>query len=380
MEKISKPKMQKGKKKIFTIIGVVVVLALIGGIVRGAIVSRANQAAQLNVEKKVPVEIMSVTRGQVQTATRVTGEINPEQQVTVTSKGAGKILRVNVKSGDRVSKGTLLAELEGIEVGLQVEQARNGLDTARTAYDNLLTNKERMDYLYQEGIIAQKDWEDFNLQVKNTESQLRQLEITLALAETQRDNLRITAPIDGVVTSVSIEAGNNLAPGVPAMTIADLGRVYAQANVSEKLINRFKVGDEVNVSVKALEDATFVGQVDSIDLTPNQTRLYPVKVLLENSDNLLKPGMFAQVELKNETREDVIAVPVGAVIDTRSEQFVFVATEGKAVKKLVELGLSDGKNVEIIEGLAEGEELVVVGQNFLNDGDWIEVRNRGEAQ
>ncbi|HHV71660.1 MAG TPA: efflux RND transporter periplasmic adaptor subunit [Clostridia bacterium] len=367
------------KKIIFTIVAVVLVLALLGGVLRGVALRKAQTTAEQNTTKIVPVETALVARGSIETSTKVTGQLAPKQEVQVTSKTGGKILGLYAESGDWVSKGSTLLQLEGVEVGLQVEQARNSLESTRTTYENMLKNKERMDSLYKEGIISQKDWEDFNLQVKNLESQIRQLEISLALAETQVDNLRVEAPISGVITSVSVEEGNFLSPGVPFMTLANLDEIYVEAAVSEALVNKFKPGDKVKVVVQALDKAEFTGVVETVDLVPNQAKLYPVKILLTNKDNLLKPGMFAEVQLRNEYRENIIAVPVEAVIDNRSEQFVFVVEEGKAVKKPVKLGLTDGKMVEILEGLNEGEELIVVGQNYLADQDAVEVRNRGES-
>jgi RND family efflux transporter MFP subunit len=367
------------KKIIFTIVAVVLVLALLGGVLRGVALRKAQTTAEQNTTKIVPVETALVARGSIETSTKVTGQLAPKQEVQVTSKTGGKILGLYAESGDWVSKGSTLLQLEGVEVGLQVEQARNSLESTRTTYENMLKNKERMDSLYKEGIISQKDWEDFNLQVKNLESQIRQLEISLALAETQVDNLRVEAPISGVITSVSVEEGNFLSPGVPFMTLANLDEIYVEAAVSEALVNKFKPGDKVKVVVQALDKAEFTGVVETVDLVPNQAKLYPVKILLTNKDNRLKPGMFAEVQLRNEYRENIIAVPVEAVIDNRSEQFVFVVEEGKAVKKPVKLGLTDGKMVEILEGLNEGEELIVVGQNYLADQDAVEVRNRGES-
>jgi len=367
------------KKIIFTIVAVVLVLALLGGVLRGVALRKAQTTAEQNTTKIVPVETALVARGSIETSTKVTGQLAPKQEVQVTSKTGGKILGLYAESGDWVSKGSTLLQLEGVEVGLQVEQARNSLESTRTTYENMLKNKERMDSLYKEGIISQKDWEDFNLQVKNLESQIRQLEISLALAETQVDNLRVEAPISGVITSVSVEEGNFLSPGVPFMTLANLDEIYVEAAVSEALVNKFKPGDKVKVVVQALDKAEFTGVVETVDLVPNQAKLYPVKILLTNKDNRLKPGMFAEVQLRNEYRENIIAVPVETVIDNRSEQFVFVVEEGKAVKKPVKLGLTDGKMVEILEGLNEGEELIVVGQNYLADQDAVEVRNRGES-
>ena len=342
------------KKIIFTIVAVVLVLALLGGVLRGVALRKAQTTAEQNTTKIVPVETALVARGSIETSTKVTGQLAPKQEVQVTSKTGGKILGLYAESGDWVSKGSTLLQLEGVEVGLQVEQARNSLESTRTTYENMLKNKERMDSLYKEGIISQKDWEDFNLQVKNLESQIRQLEISLALAETQVDNLRVEAPISGVITSVSVEEGNFLSPGVPFMTLANLDEIYVEAAVSEALVNKFKPGDKVKVVVQALDKAEFTGVVETVDLVPNQAKLYPVKILLTNKDNRLKPGMFAEVQLRNEYRENIIAVPVETVIDNRSEQFVFVVEEGKAVKKPVKLGLTDGKMVEILGKFGDG--------------------------
>jgi RND family efflux transporter MFP subunit len=161
-------------------------------------------------------------------------------------------------------------------------------------------------------------------------------------------------------------------------TIVDISTVSVKVNVSEKLINTISVGDEVPIQIEALENSDIVGTVETVSPVADGTNTYPVKIKIENSDGLIKAGMFAKVNFTEQSSGDAIVLPVDVVLTSGDKKYVYIAEDGKPVKKEVQTGLDNGTKVEITSGISVGDEIIVTGQEYVDEKTAIKIVN-GEA-
>lgn len=354
--------MKKSRK--FYLLFIVVISLIIGSC--GV---KSNQEEGEVVVNRIPVETEEVTKGDFTTNLVISGVINPATQVNVMPKIAGgeKIIALNVKDGQKVAKGQIIATLDQSSASIQLKQAQK-------SYDDALKNHERNKVLVEAGAIADTNFEQ-------SESQLEQAKNTLASQEIAFANTVITAPISGVVTNVSVEEGTLASSQTTICTIVDLDNLELNSSVNELQINKIKVGQEVNIDVPSAEGKKYKGTVTFINpLMDERSKSYSVKINIANPQNEIKSGMYAKVELITAVHKDVIMVPRKAVNIRDGENKVFLVEDGKAVLKKVEIGLNNGQEIEITNGLSAGEEIVVTGNEDLVDGDLVAVFNRGESE
>lgn len=311
------------------------------------------------------------------------------------------------------------AQLEQAQVGivnaeLSLESAQAGYNVAKANYDsnyekieNAKTNFERIKKLYKEGIISKAEYEQAELGASDTsivllEAQLSQAKVGLRQAENASnqanasykqaqagyDNskssydqvaqalneLTVTSPIKGIVSSVNIERGEMASNAQPAVTIVNMDKVYIKVDVTENLINKLHKGNEVKVYIPSVNEQVFKGKIYTVSPSANaQTQLYSVEIEINNEDHIIKPGMFARVEFDTDSRNDVIVVRSEAVTEEDGKEVVYVINDGKAEAKEVQTGLDTGGYVEIIDGIEEDDEIIIKGQNYVKNGSLVKV-------
>ncbi|MCG0276637.1 MAG: efflux RND transporter periplasmic adaptor subunit [Thermosediminibacteraceae bacterium] len=382
-------------------------------------------------KEPIPVRVERVATQDLVEYRFFSGTVEAAGQVQITAKMAGRVKEVLVKAGDRVKAGQVLVKLEGQEVESQVKQARAGYQAALANYNKISTqleqevqrlesavrqaeenynnakqNYERMSKLYQDGAISQKDFEGIELQYKiakeqyessreqldimknksvpetmtAAKAQVEQAEAALSAAESALENTMITAPIDGVVGNVDVKVGQLISPGVPVAVVGNTGSMSVKINVTEDVINSVKIGQEVEVSVEAV-GVNLKGTVTSVSPYKNlQTGTYPVEVRITEVPEGVKPGMFARVKLAVSSYPKVLAVPEECVIKKDEKNVVFKVEDGKAKAVEVVPGPTVGGFTVIEKGLEEGMEIVVEGQEYLEDGAPVEVVGKEEGK
>ncbi|RJQ29409.1 MAG: efflux RND transporter periplasmic adaptor subunit [Peptococcaceae bacterium] len=403
------------------VLGVVFLVALLGAGCgsKGEGKSKGDQPGGA-----VAVTTAVVEDGRLTGATTVSGKLEAVASANVVPKMAGKVAAVAVDVGSTVRAGELLVSLDAPELAAAVElaeaslakaenadlpalqnqteagvvNARAALESARINFANAGVDYGRMKELFNAGVIPQQQLEQaekgFNLAKTAYETAQNNLQVaennvnivnnntvpeTIRLFEAQLNqarvnyaNSKITAPISGVVTARNINPGEMAAPTQPVLTIVNLDKLAVQASVSEEQINNLKTGQKVKVKIGAVSDELFQGTVANISLAASPvTKAYLVKIQVPNAKHVLKPGMFAEVELPGKVREGVLA-PRQAL--SRNNE-VWVVSQGVARKKEVTVGESDGEKVIINTGLTVGEEVVTSGQEFLTDGVSVSVKN-----
>lgn len=333
----------------------------------------------------------------------LTGRLRAEAEAHVVSAGGGEIVAVHVKTGDMVQKGQRLVDLDMADQIRQLEQqvaqaeAALAAVTAATAEAELALSiaqreYDRMEPLYREGAISRQQWEQVvdNLEraklavEQQVPAQRQQSEAAVEQARRQLESVRksavVTAPIAGEVAAVHASVGNFAAPGNPLVSIIKRDRLEVHADLTDSQVVQVKQGSQVQVDVPALPGESFAGVVEEVGLFPDaQTGRFPVKIAIPNPDLRLRPGMYAEITVPVEVVEEVVVIPVEAVITRGDDQVVFVIIDNVAHQRVVATGLNDGTNVEIQSGVEPGEMVVVVGQHYLADGAPVLVSNSQES-
>lgn len=239
-----------------------------------------------------------------------------------------------------------------------------GRGQADTAYDTALETYETYQEVVEEGREQAAKQAEFG--VRSAQAQLASTQLQLSIAQSNLTRAIITSPISGVVSARNVEVGQMVSQATMPFTIIQMDPVMVEVGVSETLINKVFPGDEVRVNIQALEDnSALTGTVKAVSPTAGMTGTYTVKVELPNAEELIKPGMFAQVTFVEAEKSNTFVVDKNVVLSDETNQFVYVVRDGKAVKTIVETGLSSGKQIEILSGITEQDELVVVGQEYL---------------
>ena len=293
---------------------------------------------------------------------RAAGRIEPDERrlVTVASRYEGYVERLHVNAtGQAVAKGQPLFEVYSPElVSAQREYAiaAQGVVSLQGADSPAQLGMAR---LVESSLQRLKNWEISEEQIK----------ALVASGETKR-SMTFRSPAGGIVMEKKALQGMRFMPGEMLYQIADLSAVWVVADVFEQDLALVKTGARARVTINAYPDKVFMGTVSYVypTLKP-ETRTVPVRVELANPGLLLKPGMFAQVELGVSAKAKVITVPLSAVIDSGTRQIILLAQgDGRFTPREVKLGARSDNYVEVLDGVKEGE-LVVVAANFLIDAE-----------
>jgi membrane fusion protein (multidrug efflux system) len=281
---------------------------------------------------------------------------------------------MTVSEGDRVSQGALLAEVNETDFVLGVRHAKAALHQAEATLANVKQEYERKAALYREQLVTSQQFDDIAARREVSESDLERAKASLALAREKLARTKIYSPISGAVKEKRVSAGDFVKSGTFLVSLIRTDPLKLQFTVIEKDVGKLKEGQEVQFRVDAFPDRLFQGRLKSIFANLDEkTRSLQVEALVQNRQNALKPGLFARVILYTSAPAERVVVPINALLYEASTIKVFVVEKERAVEKAVKIGQKFGEDMEILEGLRGGEQLVVVGQNNLAKGVKIHV-------
>jgi len=288
------------------------------------------------------------------------GSIEPWTELELMAKVGGSVTEVLVEEGDEVTEGDILARIDDSDYTIAVQRAEAAYKLAKADYQRDRT-------IFSKGVIP--------------EAQLDAKETAMLTAKADLDNARlllsrttIQAPLSGVVRRLDAKVGLLLAVGDPIGQLLRIDKVKAVIGIPESDVTAVRSLDEVNVTMQALDNQVIAGRIHFLSPSPDSSaRLYKLELELNNPSRAIFPGMFVRADVVKRTVDDAITVPFYSVISRNDEQFVFIEEQGKARKKMVELGIMEQWMVEVKKGLKAGERLVIEGHRDIEDGQNIEV-------
>ena len=309
----------------------------------------------------VPVDFAVAELGTATRSVTATGTIEPIRAVGINAQMSGALLAVNVEEGTPVSAGTVLARVDSREIEAQLASAEASLELARRT-------AERSEQLRAQQIV--------------TAAEFDRDQAALTAAQATRDQLRtrvgyatVRAPIAGVVTEKRVERGDVVSTNTPLFTIADKSTLVVRVQVSELDVPALKPGDQVDVMVDAFPDRSFRGSIRRVFPSADPaSRLVPVEVALTGGDaRQLTMGFLARVRFRLAPRDGILMIPSTALMETVGQPAVFLLSGTSVTRRTVERGETYSGRVEIRNGLAPGDSVIVAGQNMLRDGSTVRV-------
>lgn len=331
-----------------------------------------NPFGQNRTSDSLTYRTVEISRRDIGTTVFALGIIKPMvgAEVRVGSRISGVVNRLRANIGDYVEAGAVIAELDDAELRARLAQARASLEKATVDYEQARKVYERQRQLFENKHISEHEYDVAQSSYAAAKAQLMQAEANLELTRIQLSYATIRSPISGVIASVSTQEGEAVAAGLAAPTfvnIIDLHRLEVHTFVDETDIGKIDVGQRASFTVD-----TYPG----IDFPGNVTAIYPKAVIQDNvvnyivtveildfKDRILRPEMTANVTITLEERRDVLAVPTTAIHRDRGERYVLVLEGEKHVRRTVNVGWRDGAYTEILEGLNDGD-LVLIAETI----------------
>jgi membrane fusion protein (multidrug efflux system) len=320
----------------------------------------------------IPVEVAATQRAEMAAIYTGTAPLESERKAFVMPKVTGEIREVLADEGARVREGQVLARLDGDQLRLEVALAEATMRKFERDYQRNLE-------LQQKGLISATA-------IDNLKYELEAAKATWDLARLQLSYTSIRSPIAGTVTQRLdlVKVGNTVTPVGGVIESADsslfvvenLDTLMLRVNVPERELSKLSVSQVAELSFDAVPGRTFTGEIALISpYVDAATATFPVRIRVTRTGDLLRPGMFARVAIVYERKPDALQIPRTALLDGDGPPKVYVVQDGKAAERSVKLGLSNGAWVEVVEGLKDGEQVVVVGQAAVKPGAAVRIVN-----
>lgn len=303
----------------------------------------------------MPVDVDSARQEPIVDAVRATGRIEAVQAVELRPDEQGRITALLFREGQSVAQGTPLVRIDDAMLRAQRERANADRDLARQQL-------ERVRRLRADNASSPADLE-------RGEAAARSAEAALALLELQIARTTVRAPFGGVIGQRFVSMGDYVTTSTRLLTLQTVDPQRAVIEVPERYAVALRPGQTVEFTVAAQPGRTFRGQVEFIDPVVQDTnRTIMVKARASNADRVLRPGMFIEARLATQTRPNAIVVPEDAVQPLRTANVVWAVQDGKASRRVVQLGARSQGKVEVLNGLKAGEQVVVGGLERMAEG------------
>jgi RND family efflux transporter MFP subunit len=342
-------------------IGIVLFL-VIGGIIFILMNNKSKLEAKsnTNIIDAYTVIVEKAGRKQVSKNLELIGTITGSNDVAVVAEASGRVTGVYAKVGDNKSKGAVLIQLDD-------ELKHAAYLTAQVNYEKARKDFERYQALFEEGSIAVTRFEAAKLELQAAESQF----IT---AKREYNDTKISAPISGIVTAKNVDDGDYVNKGSVVANIVDISKLKVKLNVAEKDAFRLKPGDTVEIFTDVYPGQTFRGMIETISAQGDASHTYPVEITLPNNHKFpLKAGMFGRVSFTSIKKDELIVIPREALVGSVKNAKLFIVENGIAKERNVVIGSAYDDALEVLEGLKEGEQVVVNGQNNLKNNYRVKV-------
>jgi len=364
----------------------------------GAAAESANQALKR-------VKIAEFAKVQISEPQEQVADVVASAQVDIVAKAGAEVREVVKERGARVKKGEPIILLDDTDARLQQQQAllsregaQEALSTGRKQWHNSVDrmeqavseatkayNKMRNDY--DLGLVGQSELDQAESAYTNAKNELALLkessvtglelqvkssELAITMSERQLANHEITAPIDGILTDLPVQAGMTVSPGYSIGQIQQIDPIKIKALLTAQSADSIRGKSQLAFYVPGRSE-TFSGQITYLaEVIDTRTNAYELNLSVDNPDLVLKPGMKVQVRLTEAAEEQVVGVPTLSIVREGADSYVFVLSGDKAEKRKVELGRLNELTQEILSGVQAGEQLIVSGQHQLTDGEQVQ--------
>lgn len=367
-------------RKVKIVVGLLVaVCVIIGWRIYSNIQADRARAAKMSQVRTIAVVTAHPVRQTITPGLSFSGSLDPEWQAEVAAKVDGRLERVYVKEGDRVSKGQVLAVLEQVDTDANLLNAKGSYLDAQTSLRKAETDLERYEKLYTTGAVSQQTVDDYRFARDNAAAKLEAARGNLQAMESKAAGTVLAAPADGIVSKRYYQEGYYAKAGTPIFAVADISRLKTTINIPEGQVAGVHVGNEADISLPAYPGKRLVGKITRIaPVADTPAHTFAAEVSVDNSAGLLA-GVYANVSLMASPKENVLTIPVQAIVMRDDQQTVFVADDKGVVQRCVlSVGYTDDKIAEVLGGVDENDTIVTEGHNKLREGSRIDLKKAGK--
>lgn len=335
--------------------------------------SCGNQQNQLNNDLAQPVSVVEVKKGPIVQYINTTGTANAASQVILNSEMAGDyFLQKNPKTGapfklgDVVENGQILVRIENAENKNSIAIATKKLNLE---IDSLEYQKQNS--LYNKGGVTLRE-------LKAAEVALAQARTDYENAKIQLAKMEVKSPFRGVIVDLpTVTSKTRINANIAIVTLMDYSKLLMEVNLPEKSMATIKLGQEVLITNYTMPKDTLKAQINELSPVVNmETRTFKGKVLINNPDFRLRPGMFVKADIEVERRDSVIVIPKEIIVSGTRGKTIFVVDRGNSQARIIKTGLENEKYVEVTEGLRRQDRVVTKGFETLRDRSRVKIINQ----
>lgn len=357
------------KKKLITIgmvaaITVLIIFKLFSN--KAYLVEKEATAMEQQLYDVIPVKTYTLKTEDYTSQLIQSGTFTPQQELKLMAQSQGQIKHMYVKKAQFVSKGTLLAKIDNTALTSQMSTAKASLEQAQQ-------DAQRMRNALVSGGVTKQQVENAELQVKNMQSTVSQL-------QQQSANYSIIAPVSGVVNEIFAEAGSFVTVGAAVLQIVDITKVILNVSVNQELIPTLKMGQKVKVTTDVYPEIEMNGKIEAVNVKADASQKIEVGVSVINTrEHPILAGMFGRAEFINDGRSNTVSlltIPRSAIIGSIQDAKVYVVKADSTVMlRSIKVGKTIDNNLEVVKGLTIGEHVVTAGQINLEEGLRVTVKN-----
>ncbi len=345
-----------------TIVGLILIIAIAAGGYywyqhTNGTATQTGSAAPMDFA--TPVEAAPVKQEALVRSIVAVGSLLANEKVMLQPEFEGKVVTIHFNEGQAVKQGDLLVTLDDSIYKAELNQADARLKLSQA-------NTKRISSLRKKGLSNEQE-------ADQAVSELGVNKASRVLARTRLKKMAIHAPFDGNIGLRSISEGDYLSRGQDIVTLVNSNPIKLEFRIPEVYLSEVAIGQTVDVRVDAFRGETFIGEVYAIAPEVDVGgRSFMVRAQIPNDDSRLVPGLFAQVELVLEQKQNVLLIPEAALMPAGDKQYVYRIDDGKAVRTEVSLGMRQADFVEVISGLAPGAQVITAGQMKIMDGSKVQ--------
>ena len=354
----------KTRPIIYSVIAVILIAAGVYTLINNKKQNEAETAIVAQKNTDVSVNVTQAKYEHINNDYSANGTFAPYQELSFPSEISGRIVRVFVDEGSYVRAGQTVATIKKDQ--LEVDNSN-----ANAAYQNAVVDNQRYENAFKTGGVTKQQVDNSRLQVKNARAQLQQANLRIG-------DTNVRASISGIINKRLIEPGSVVSPGTMMFDIVNVSRLKLKVNVNEAQVASMKVGDEIDVKASVYPDVAFKGRISFIAPLADSSLNFPVEIEINNStEKVLRAGMYGTAVFnskKTGTEHAMLVLPKDAFVNGVSSNQVFVVNPDNTVKlTTLVIGRIFGNQIEILDGIKEGVQVVTTGQINLINGAKVKI-------
>lgn len=328
-----------------------------------------------------PVVVQEVQEETLQKPVTLVGAVEPDKRSIIASEIEGLVESFPGTEGKFVNKGDVIAKFNTRTIGIDLKEAKANKREAQARYQLARKNLNRFQELEQKGVASTQQLQDAESEKSALNARIAQFQAQIESLEYDIEKSNITAPFSGFVTGEYTEVGQWVQKGGPVVELIDMNVAEISIDMPERYISKVKKGLKVNVNFDALTDLKLEGEITSlVPQADRESRTFPVKIMLDNKEGIIKSGMVARVFFPIGEPATVKLVPKDAIVTQNNANFIYIVNEGAAQPLPISTGMAYEDRIEVIGPVQTGQLVVVKGNERLMPNQPVKIINDNDQE